>query len=110
VTVLKVCRQSRQKRVPVYLSHMVLCESVWVLGSLYAMTRQQIALAMEALLHDETFAIQEPAVVTAALERYKSGKGDLADYLICLHARYREAEPTYTFDKAVHSEPGFRKE
>ena len=88
----------------------MICESVWVLTAVYSMTRPQIALGIVALLEDHTFAIGESAVLREALNRFQAGKGDLSAYLNCLHAQRQGAKPTYTFDKALHREPGFQKD
>ena len=107
--VLEICRKSRVNKIPIYVSLMVICETEWVLRSLYSLSRKQISLAKEALSNDDTFEIGEPAVLNEALTRYEAGKGDLSDFLIGIHARFRGAAPTYTFDKALHREPGFKK-
>jgi len=60
----------------------VLCELVWVLRSGYGRRRSEIATALEALLDAVPFAIDERDLVRQAAVRFRTGKGDFADYLI----------------------------
>ena len=55
-----------------WVSHLVLAEVVWVLEAVYDRTSEQIALAVEMLLDHKSLSIQDAAVVTSALEIFRS--------------------------------------
>ena len=85
-----------------------LCELQWVLKRLYKVSREDLARAVEDLLLDDRYMIEESATVGAAVIRFRNGKADLADYLIGLKSRLLGAEETVTFDRALRGEDGFR--
>ena len=83
-----------------WVSHLVLVEVAWVLGSVYELRRAQIAAAIEMLLQQEYCTVQEPAIVTSALRLYRSGGGrDFADCMILEVARGAGHLPLGTFDR-----------
>ena len=85
----------------------VLCELVWVLTGVYGVTRRDVVAALTALFGDPAFEIDGPEAARAALDRYASGRGDFADYLIAAQAQRRGVATTYTFDRGLRREPGF---
>src|SRR5688572_5932351 len=54
-----------------WVSHVVLVETVRVLGSVYRVKHKQIVLALEMLLEHAELALQEPDVVAAALAHFR---------------------------------------
>lgn len=85
-----------------WISHLVLVEALWVLGSVYSLDAERIGTAVEMLLDHEQLAIQEPDVVLAALERFRSGEGvELSDCLILEIARKKGHLPLGTFDRPL---------
>ena len=64
--------------------------------------------AVQDFLLDDRYILEEPAIVSAALVRFRNGKADLADYLIGLKSRSLGADETVTFDRALRGEDGFR--
>jgi predicted nucleic-acid-binding protein len=85
-----------------WVSHLVLVEVAWVLGSVYELRRAQIAAAMELLLQQEHLTVQEPGIVTSALRLYRSGGGrDFADCMILEVARGAGHLPLGTFDRGL---------
>jgi predicted nucleic-acid-binding protein len=85
----------------------VLCELQWVLLKIYKASRRELADVVEMLLEDEVFVVEEAERVGRALERFRSGKADLSDYLIGERGGALGAESTFTFDKALDGEGGF---
>lgn len=85
----------------------VLCELDWVLASCYKTPRVEIAAAVQAILAESLFEVEEPQVVHQALIQYRLGKGDLSDYLLGAKAHSLGAETTYTFDKALRNNESF---
>jgi predicted nucleic-acid-binding protein len=92
---------------PVFLGHVVLCEVCWTLSSAYGFRKDAIVTALEALLADRTFLVQERAVVEQALARYRKGGAGFPDYLIGQIAKREGATVTMTFDRRLSRAPGF---
>ncbi|HEY0781253.1 MAG TPA: type II toxin-antitoxin system VapC family toxin [Thermoanaerobaculia bacterium] len=91
-----------------YIAETVLCELEWVLTSRYKARRTDVAAAIESLLLDPTFALSDPLVVRTALEAYVRGKADFSDYLIGARGAAEGVRITYSFDRALRNEDGFR--
>jgi len=92
----------------ILISHIVLCETVWVLDAAYGYDRSEIAGALEMLLRSATFQFEAKDIVLAAFEEYRSAKVDFAD---CLTGRVHASlgcEPTATFDNALRRLATFR--
>ena len=84
-----------------FIGSVVLCELVWVLRRAYGLDRATIAMTLERILATAQFAIDEKDVVRRALEDYRAGKGDFADYLIGHHSRESGCRLTATFDRRL---------
>jgi len=85
-----------------WVSHLVLAETVWVLDSVYKLGRRPIATAVQMLLDHTLIALQEPGIVSAALEHFRNGKTiDFSDCLILEIARSAGHKPLGTFDRAL---------
>ena len=56
---------------------------------------------------DSAFLVEESESVRQALDRFREGKADLADYLIGIRGQSLGARTTFTFDKALRAEEGF---
>src|ERR1700742_3589728 len=67
---------------PGYAAQVALMEVVWVLGSLYAADRADIAKVVEALLRTRELVIESAETVWKALRLFASSKADFADCLI----------------------------
>jgi predicted nucleic-acid-binding protein len=92
---------------PLFISDVVVCETVWVLASAYGLPRAEIADAIGSLLRAKSVVFASSDELASALEAYRRGRGDFADYLIREHAQSHGATGTATFDKVVLKEPGF---
>ena len=90
-----------------WVSHLVLAEALWVLTSVYALSSEQLALAVRMLLQHDAIVVQEAEVVEAALDAFQDhSKVSLADCLIVEIARKAGHEPLGTFDRALSALPG----
>lgn len=77
----------------------VLCELVWSLrGARYGHGREAIANAVEALLESTLFELADRDLVRRALDEYRAGPGDFADYLIGWQNDAAGCDGTFTFD------------
>lgn len=94
---------------PCFITHIVLCELVWVLkGKNYGLSKDDIVHALEAMLHSADFEFESRSTIAQAIQRYKQGKADFADYLIGAIAHQAGCTETVSFDRKLTSEKGFR--
>ncbi|MCP3957589.1 MAG: type II toxin-antitoxin system VapC family toxin [bacterium] len=107
-TARDLLRRSIEAGEPCLVTVVAICELQWVLKRLYKVSREDRASAIEDLLLDDRYLIEESVTVGAAVVRFRNGKADLADYLIGLKSRSLGAEETATFDRALRGEDGFR--
>lgn len=71
---------------PVWISLVVLAETVRVLEGGYGCGRDHLAAALERILDNRDLVVEDPAVALAALERFKEGV-DFEDALALEAAR-----------------------
>jgi predicted nucleic-acid-binding protein len=92
-----------------FVSDIVMCETVWVLSSAYRFSRTEIVDALSQLLRARSVVFSSADSIARALDAYRKERGDFADYLIREHARSAGAETVATFDGALFKESGFSK-
>ncbi len=93
-----------------WVSHLVLLEATWVLGSVYELRPSQIADAVEMLLEHEHLAMQRRDVVAAALERFRDNLAlGFSDCLVVEVARSAGHIPLGTFDRILGATDGAQK-
>jgi len=79
---------------------LVLAETLWILDSVYDLSRAQIATAVEMLLNHRESSLQDADVVTAALVHYRRRSAvDFSDCLVLEIARKAGHLPVATFDR-----------
>lgn len=98
------CQRSHEH---LFISTPVMCELVWVLRYGLRQTKADIAKIIDRFLDDDLFQIEHDTLVFRALDRYRSGKADFADYLVGQLASHARCRDTVTFDKALKGSPGF---
>jgi predicted nucleic-acid-binding protein len=90
-----------------WVSTLVLAETSWVLGSVYGLDDEAIATVVEMLLSHEQLSLQDPEVVSAALEQYRTVPAlGLTDCLVLEIARKAGHLPLGTFDKRLSKVDG----
>jgi predicted nucleic-acid-binding protein len=83
-----------------WVSHLVLAETLWVLDSVYDLSRAQIATAVEMLLNHRDLTVQDAEVVTSALVHYHMRSAvAFSDCLVLEIARKAGHVPVGTFDR-----------
>jgi predicted nucleic-acid-binding protein len=83
-----------------WVSHLVLAEMTWVLAAVYDLGAPEIARAIEMLLDHENLALQEPEVVSNALEHFRKKPSlGFSDCLLIEVARRAGHLPLGTFDR-----------
>ena len=90
-----------------FLNHIVLFETVWVLEAGYDYPRDVIADALDKLLLTQQFEFEHRENVRRAVTRFQQGKADFADHLIGETNLSAGCDRTATFDHALRNEPGF---
>lgn len=91
-----------------FLSHIVLCELVWVLEEAYRYRRPEIQVALEGILRTGQFRFESLDVLWRAVQDYASGRADFADYLVGRVGKAYGCDDSLTFDKALRSSSSFR--
>jgi predicted nucleic-acid-binding protein len=93
-----------------WVSHLVLTETTWVLSAVYELDASKIAAAVEMLLNHRQLSVQEPDVVTRALEHYRRKPSlGFSDCLILEVARRAGHLPLGTFDRNLGKLEGAQK-
>ncbi len=83
-----------------WVSHLVLAETLWVLDSVFGLSREQAALAVEMLLNHRDLTLQDADVVTAALGHYRKRPAvGFSDCLVLEIARKAGHLPVASFDR-----------
>jgi predicted nucleic-acid-binding protein len=89
-----------------WVSHLVLAETVWVLGAVYGLGAKEIAIAVDMLLHHERLAIQDSDLAAAALERFRKKPAvSFTDCLVRELARKAGHLPLGAFDRDLAKLP-----
>lgn len=87
---------------PLWVSHLVLQEVVWVLSSSYRFDGDLIERAVEMLLLHRQFVLEAAATVLLALELFRENrKVGFNDCLLIEVARAAGHQPFMTFDRAL---------
>ena len=92
----------------VYVDDVVLCELVWVLRSSYKLDRETVAAILDDMLNHDQFSFGDEDLLVSALDDYIAGSGDFADYVIGRRNKRAGCEATFTFDRGLRDEIGFR--
>lgn len=85
-----------------WVSHLVLAEMSWVLGSVYGRSADEIVAAVEMLLEHESLAVQDLDTVSAAVRQFRLRPAvGFSDCLILEVARRAGHLPLGTFDRTL---------
>lgn len=95
----------RQDGGPLWVSHVVLVETVWVLMSIFKRTKKEVLAVLDALVNNLDIHLHEPSTVGAALVHYRASKADFSDCLALEIARANGHLPFATFDKNLSKLP-----
>jgi len=91
-----------------YLGSVVLCELVWVLRDAYQFDKATVVATLDRILSTAQFHVGGKDLVRRALEDYRHGSGDFADYVIGRSSQEAGCSTTATFDRALKQSPTFR--
>ena len=84
---------------PGFISLVTMAETVWVLGSVYALPDREIADTVERMLQADTLVVQNEQQVYTAMVALRQGWGAFADALIGALGAWAGCDSTLTFDK-----------
>lgn len=85
-----------------WVSLLVLAETTWVLESVFRASPRAIAQAVEMLLDHQHLTLQDPEVVTAAVDQFRKKPAlGFSDCLIVEIARKAGHTPIGTFDRGL---------
>lgn len=90
---------------PVWVSTVVLVETVWVLTAVYGWGKPQVLAMVDTATTSKDFGFQSVDAVRAALALYRASKADFPDCLALELARAEGHLPFATFDKATAKLP-----
>lgn len=90
-----------------FINKVVLCEFIWVLESAYEFEKEEIADVCGKILKTKQFEIESKDAVRHAVNDYKNGKADFADYLIGRINKINGCDITATFDRTLKEQGGF---
>jgi len=91
---------------PGFVSREVLVELVWVLERAYALSRTDIADAINGLLEARELVIEAADRAAIAIDRYRKGGPGYADQMIALAGQGAGCGKTVTFDRKAAGLPG----
>lgn len=94
----------------VWVSHVVLAETSWVLQSVFEFNAERIAFAVDMLLNHAHVTVQDADAVQAALEGFRKRPAvRFADNLIVEIARKNGHLPVGTFDRDLSKLEGTQR-
>ena len=92
-------KQAERRRELLFVPLLVMLETIWVLESLYHLTRGEIIGSIEDLLLMPIFQFQNYAVLQKFLASARQERTDLSDLLIAHSGRDSGCHHVLTFDK-----------
>jgi predicted nucleic-acid-binding protein len=84
----------------VFVPLVVLVETVWVLETSYGLPKSDIVQALDHMLANTAFSLEEEQRCSAALRLFRESGADFSDCLILADCRSRDLQ-LYTFDKRL---------
>ncbi len=88
-----------------YINEVVLCETLWVLQSVFSYQKEDLILLLNSLLNNADLVIENESLVSAALSLYEKHRAGFADCLISVKNAAAECQTTLSFDKAASNLP-----
>lgn len=90
-----------------FISSIVMCELIWVLGTAYDYGRGEISDVLESVLRTRQFTFEDKDLLWQSLADFKSLKGDFSDYLLGRKGLEAGCAQTLTFDKNLKNSSHF---
>jgi|ERR1041385_3894382 predicted nucleic-acid-binding protein len=93
---------------PLYINHIVLCELVWILSSVYDHHKDEIISMIETLLLTGQFQLEDKRVIELALDDYRKTRAEFPDCLIGRRNQAAGCGSTSTFDRRLKTIDAFQ--
>jgi len=90
-----------------FISAIVLCELAWVLRAAYRVSKADLLVTLDRVLATSQFVVDDKDLVRAAVEAYRAGRAEFADYLIGEIHREAGCDRTATFDRRLRDSLAF---
>lgn len=94
---------------PGWIALVVLCELVWVLRGAYRYEKQLVVEVLDQLLQTSELQVENHDLAQQALEAWRQGAADLADYVILYGNAERGCDATWSFDRKLAGHPLMRE-
>ncbi len=104
---VRAARAVLQKAGEVFVSQVVLVETVWVLETAYGLKRDDIVMVLDTLALNSAYVIEHEHRFLEARALFRRDKADFADFII-LAAAQNENSPLFTFDKRLAGSSGVK--
>lgn len=92
---------------PYRISLVVVAELVWLLGRQFRWARRELADTVELLLQTSSIYFDDEMVLARAVNDFREGSADFADYLLMRDNEHAGCAATLTLDKKAAKHPGF---
>jgi predicted nucleic-acid-binding protein len=89
----------------VYVTQIVQVETVWVLSRAYGFSRADIERALESMLNNSAFRLENETIFAAGLQLYSRSNVDFADALI-LQNSVQQNLKLLSFDRKLQKQQG----
>lgn len=92
-------KQAEKNNETIFIPLLVVLETIWVLESVYEISREEIVDTFQELLLMPILSFESPSVLQNTLSTAQKNKIDLSDLLIAHSANSSGCESVLTFDK-----------
>ena len=97
--VYSIFKKAESEKIELFVPLLVVLEMIWVLESVYEISRAEILDAIGDLLLMPIFKFDQQPTIQQLIQSAKGNKYDLSDLLIAHSAKINGCEAVLTFDK-----------
>ena len=99
--IYRIFKQAESDKKVLFVPLLVVLETVWVLESVYKISRQEILDSINDLILMPILEFEAQSAIMSFVSSARESKMDLSDLLIAHSARFSGCECVLTFDKRV---------
>ena len=97
--VYRLFKRAESRNDPFFVPLLVVLETIWVLESVYEISREEIRASLQKLLLMPILIFEAQSALQSTLSSAQTNKIDLADLLIAHSAKFSNCDGVLTFDK-----------
>ena len=97
--VYRLLKRAEGKNEPFFVPLLVVLETIWVLESVYEISREKIRMSLQELLFMPILIFEAQSALQRTLSSAQTNKIDLADLLIAHSAKFSNCDGVLTFNK-----------